>query len=273
MPAFYKIMTDFKDGFPSGKDAEWNLAALAHLWYEDDSLANQKKNNQPLTVKESNLKYWQTKGVDDPHCMLHGSQCTWGRIHNFKPHQWMTFTRMGPPAGILSHYFSALGQAPQHKYECYSPFCVLFDGSSVAGPPSVSKRGAALHCSRRSMKMGDTAESHDRGQVDAAFIKYLEQSHPGNAAVSVTVDFNTAKDDFVKLNNFCSDVDDFMARHTTSLNDCMERQDTMATIENQIALWLGEDANAARTSADMHGVYICPCRHTNKLDEYPSCAA
>ena len=148
-------MTDFKDGFPSGKDAEWTLTALPQLWYENDSLTNKKKNNQPLTVKESNLKYWETKGVDDPHCILHGSQCTWGRLHNFKTHQWMTFTRMGPPAGILSHYFSTLGQDPKPKYECYSPFCVLFDGSSVAGPPSASKCGAALDCSRSSMKMGN----------------------------------------------------------------------------------------------------------------------
>ena len=31
VPAFNKIMTDFKDGFPSGKDAEWTLTDLTRV--------------------------------------------------------------------------------------------------------------------------------------------------------------------------------------------------------------------------------------------------
>jgi hypothetical protein len=40
---FNTIMSDFKEGFPSGKDAEWTLTALGQLWYENDCLGIKKK--------------------------------------------------------------------------------------------------------------------------------------------------------------------------------------------------------------------------------------
>jgi hypothetical protein len=107
------------------------------------------------------------------------------------------------------------------------------------------------------MNMGDTSISSDHREVDSAFISYLEQCNPDKATVSVTVDYNTQKDEYLKHNTFCSDVGDFLAQHAKSIKDCVDRQDTMDVIKERIASWLGETAHSARTSEDMHVVYVC----------------
>jgi hypothetical protein len=251
-PAWNELLQKYPDGKASGQDAEWTQRALAQLWYERDCLTAKVKKDKSET-KTTNNNHWSKHAPQDMHCLIHGPDCEWGKNIGFHPREWMAFVRMGPPAEIIGPYLEAQGTASVPVFVKYGPFLQLLSQKSSAGPsPMGVKQEKHMDTSRAGMRKG--SEGTEDGSVDAALVNFLHNAgKSADAVVSITVDYNSAKEQHKQINHFARDVIAFLEQNAEPASK-MERKARMRTLKDKIAELSTSATWSARAGADMNDI-------------------
>ncbi len=251
-PAWNELLQKYPDGKASGQDSEWTQRALAQLWYERDCLTAKGKKDKSET-KTKNNHHWNKHAPEDMHCLIHGPDCEWGKNIEFHPREWMVFVRMGPPPEIIGPYLEAQGTVSVSDYSKYGPFLQLLSQKSSAGPsPMGVKQEKHMDTSRAGMRKG--SEGTEDGSVDCALVNFLNNmGKPAEATVSISVDYNSAKEQHKQINLFARDVMTFLEENTEPASK-KERKASMSTLKDKIAELSSSATWSARAGADMQDI-------------------
>jgi hypothetical protein len=251
-PAWNELLQKYPDVKASGQDTEWTQRALAQLWYERDCLAAKAKKDKSDT-KTKNDNHWKKHAPEDMHCLLHGADCDWGKNIEFHPKEWMSFVCMGPPAYIIGPYLESHVMASVPPYDKYGPFLQLLTQQSSAGPsPMGVKQEKHMDTSRVGMRKG--TQGTEDGSVDAALVNFLNNvDKSADATVSITVDYNSAKEQHKQINLFVRDVIAFLD-HNAEPASKMERKARIRTLKDKIAELSSSATWSDRAVADMHDI-------------------
>jgi hypothetical protein len=114
------------------------------------------------------------------------------------------------------------------------------------------KQEKHMDTSRVGMRKG--TQGTEDGSVDAALVNFLNNvDKSADATVSITVDYNSAKEQHKQINLFVRDVIAFLD-HNAEPASKMERKARIRTLKDKIAELSSSATWSDRAVADMHDI-------------------